>query len=258
MDVRDAWREDFDVDCIVHLAGLSNDPMADLDGGLTCDINYVGTVSLIGVNESKRHVIASSCSVYGTAEMADETTPTQPLSEYAKGKAAVDRYAAAQEAVSLRFGTLYGWSPGHRLDLVVNRMCYDAVHGRGVTVYGNAARPLTHVIDAARAIVLAVENTRTQGIYNVVGENWRMQDLGRAVAAQSGATLTFKPGGADARDYSASGAKLRATGWSPQHTVASTLPSLLIQSFGLLALKPYVRLETLKSLSLTPDLRRAA
>lgn len=250
MDLRDAWRRDFEVDAVVHLAGLSNDPMSDIDPELTTEINYLGTAQLIGTHDKARHVIASSCSVYGTAEMADETTEPAPLSEYAKAKVAVDRYVEGMAgAVSLRFGTLYGQSPGHRLDLVVNRMCYDAVHGRGVTVFGNAARPLTHVRDAAASIVHAVELGYMAGPYNVVGENWRMQDLGRAVADATGAQLIFKPGGADARDYSASGERLRReVGWSPRRTVKATIPQLVVDSFNLGLPSRYVRLETLKSL----------
>lgn len=253
MDIRDAWLDDFDVDCIVHLAGLSNDPMADIDPELTSDINFRGTTALIGTNDDKRHVIASSCSVYGTAEMATEETEPAPLTAYAKAKANVDRFAEGIEgAVSLRFGTLWGYSPGHRLDLVVNRMAYDSLHGRGVTVYGNAARPLTHVEDAAAAVVLAVEHPEIAGgVLNVVGENWRMQQLGKFVQENTNCNLYFRPSGGDARDYSALGTKLMALGWEAKRTLADDFDRLLIRSFDLDLPSRLTRLDVLNELRRT-------
>lgn len=265
MDLRDAWLDDFDVDVIVHLAGLSNDPMSNLDPELTRDINFTGTANLIGTNDDRRHVIASSCSVYGTADLATEETAPAPLTAYATAKANVDRFVAdMDEAVSLRFGTLYGWSPGYRLDLVVNRMVRDALFS-GIKVYGNAARPLLNVEDAASAIVYAaVEQTALGGVYNVTGENWRMQDLGKTVQAAVkkylGATpsLTFLPSSGDARDYSVLDTKLRASGWQPTRTIEDTLPGLIERSFVLRTPSLLTRLSALESLKLDKRLRSAA
>jgi nucleoside-diphosphate-sugar epimerase len=249
-DLRD-FRRNHAFDAVVHLAGISNDPIGDLDPDLTDRVNYAGTVELMLATESARQVFASSCSVYGTAEMADEETETGPLTAYARTKAFVDDYLSefGVNWASLRFGTLYGYSPGHRLDLVVNRMVYDATRGRGITVYGNAARPLTHVEDAARAIVQAVESPLMRGIYNVAGENWRMQALATAVQRATRALVYPKPGGADARDYSASSEKLLATGFTFNHTVEESLPELYAKTIRLPGLASrYIRLETIKAL----------
>jgi nucleoside-diphosphate-sugar epimerase len=242
-------------DAVVHLAGLSNDPLGDLDPALTSSVNIEAPSYLIGYASYARQVIASSCSVYGTAEKADEETEAAPLTAYAVAKWAIDK-GLPENAVSLRFGTLYGYSPGHRLDLVVNRMVYDATRGRGITVYGDAARPLTHVEDAARAIVQAVESPLMRGIYNVAGENWRMQALATAVLSRDAVaeaifapTLTFT-GGTDLRDYSASSEKLLATGFTFNHSVEESLPELIDKTIRLpggLATR-YIRLETIKAL----------
>ena len=248
-------------DAVVHLAGLSNDPLGDLDPALTAEINFAGTCGLIQQDWSRRHVVVSSCSVYGTAEMATEETDPNPLTRYAAAKAAVDYSLSglSSDAVSLRLGTVYGWSPGHRLDLVVNQMVYDAGRGRGISVNGDAARPLVHVEDVARAIVFMLDREE-RGVYNVVGENWRMGALGESIAAATKAMIHHGPPSADQRDYSASGDKLRALGWEPRHTVASTVPDLLVKSYGLGVPWRYKRLHSIQRLIndgvLTPDLYR--
>lgn len=264
-DIRQIERHEFDA--VVHLAGLSNDPMGAIDENLTNEINYIGTYRVLFTHMDARHVIVSSCSVYGANEMATEESEPNPLTMYAKCKASVDAFARdivdvdpRFESVSLRLGTVYGYSPGHRLDLVVNRMTYDAVRGKGITVNGNASRPLTHVEDVASAIVFMLERPET-GIYNVVGENYKMVDLGYAVSDFTKAKLMLRAGGADQRDYAADGSKLRALGWEPQHTVVGSLPDLAAKTADLPGIYTrYERLTALKKLiasgAITPDLRR--
>ena len=242
-------------DAIVHLAGLSNDPMGALNESLTERVNLDGTLNLIASHPDIRHVIVSSCSVYGAAEMATEETPVAPQTAYATAKAAVDYYVQRRNlrglnAVSLRLGTVYGWSPGMRLDLVVNRMTYDATHGLGITVTGNAARPLTHIEDVASAIVFMLDRPET-GVFNVVGENWRMRDLAETIAWATKAKIREQDtGSGDARDYMASAAKLEALGWQSEWGVGDALADLLRAGhiLGLGSPFRYERLHALKDL----------
>ncbi|MCC6311343.1 MAG: SDR family oxidoreductase [Trueperaceae bacterium] len=247
-------------DAVVHLAGLSNDPLGDLDEDLTEQINVGGTLGIVNGLELARHVIISSCAIYGaTAELATEDTPPNPLTAYARGKLRVDTLAPVLGGnfVSLRLGTAFGYSPGHRLDVVVNKMVHDAINGRPVTVNGNASRPLVHVDDVASAVLFMLDREE-QGVYNVVSDNWRMADLGRVVADFSGVKLVLDDGGPDQRDYMASPKKLIDLGWYPTRTVDGSLPVLFEHT---LKLPPgdYVRLSALKRLidagSLTPSLR---
>lgn len=217
---------------IVHLAGLSNDPLGDLSPALTTKINQWGTIDLIGNADLNidpiRHVVISSCAVYGRGDsLATEDSRVSPLTAYARAKASVDEWVLGHSprAVILRLGTVFGHAPNHRFDLVVNRMVFDALNNGGVRAQGNAARPLVHVEDVASAVVWAVEG-RARGIYNVVGENVRMQDLGRDIADFADAPIRYEDGGADARDYQASGAKILAAGWAPTRSVAGSLPVL--------------------------------
>ncbi len=244
----DAWF--LGIDAVVHLAGLSNDPIGELDPEVTSDVNYVGTAEMLLAGA--RNVVVSSCSVYGAnSAIATEDTPVNPLTAYARAKADVDRYLGLFDGylgltnwASLRLGTVWGYSPGHRLDLVVNRMVHDATFG-AITATGNAARPLVHVEDVADAVLTFVEND-AQGIYNIVGENIRMYDLADRVALASGKRnlrVAKLAGSADARDYMASGAKaLARANWLPQHRLADSLPDLFVHTHALPAGRLYERL----------------
>lgn len=257
------------LDAVVHLAGLSNDPLGELDPALTERINEQGTKDYLFHLRHTRHIVISSCAVYGSAAMATEETPPAPLTAYAQSKANVDAWLVENldlNAVSLRLSTVYGWSPGHRLDLVVNRMVYDAVHGLGITVNGNAARPLVHVEDVARAIVFMLDRPET-GIYNVVGENWRMAALADEVAHRvheaTGKRPRVKtvPADADQRDYAADGSKLRTLGLNFENSVTHTIHDLAAKSLALGGPRSrYERLSAIRNLissgALTPDLRR--
>lgn len=236
-----------DYDVIVHLAGLSNDPLGNLHPNLTHRINYEGTVRLLRNYPMARHVVFSSCSVYGANEMATEGTLTNPLTPYAKAKADVDAWAIGKRNIlSLRLGTVYGYSPGHRTDLVVNSMVYDAVNGRPIRVNGNASRPLVHVEDVARAVLWGIANERS-GVVNVVGENWRIRDLAEHISAFTGGDILYLDGGADQRDYMADGSLLRSQGWWPKHTVEGSLPVLAERTINL-PNKDYTRLGAIQSL----------
>jgi hypothetical protein len=110
---------------------------------------------------------------------------------------------------------VWGYSPGHRLDLVVNRMMHDAIHRERVTAQTNAWRPLVHIEDVARNVAYYVENGET-GIRNVVGENVQMYELAERIGEYVGVPVTFDEGSADQRNYRA-----RNGGLHPIHSVFS-------------------------------------
>lgn len=248
-DIRDPSVHPGWPDVVVHLAGLSNDPMGDLSPALTWGINYWGTIDFVSRYPAARHVVISSCAVYGQADsLCDETADPNPQTVYAQCKAKVDGWLAEHrpDATILRLGTVYGPSPNHRLDLVVNRMTFDGVTTGRVTVNGNPARPLVHVEDVASAIGWAIAEAPA-GIHNVIGENLRMRELGFLVSDATGARISSIPGGSDTRDYMASGEKALRAGWHPTRTVAASLPRLIEASRGLV-LDDHIRLTALRRL----------
>jgi len=170
-DIRDLAPNELDgVRAVVHLAGLSNDPLGDLSPALTQEINHVASVKLARFakeREVERFIFASSCSVYGIAATdcaLSETSPIRPVTEYAKSKALVERDVGAMadarfHPVFLRNATVYGPSSRLRLDLLVNNLlAWACVSGKIMVMSdGTPWRPLLHISDFCQAVLAVLE-----------------------------------------------------------------------------------------------------
>ncbi|MGK0483144.1 MAG: nucleoside-diphosphate-sugar epimerase, partial [Planctomycetota bacterium] len=88
LDIRDAEPEHLQgFDAVVHLAGISNDPLGDLNPRGTYDINHEASVKLARAAKAAgvpRFIHSSSCSLYGAAGDApiDETADFNPVTPY--------------------------------------------------------------------------------------------------------------------------------------------------------------------------------
>ncbi|MEH1123209.1 NAD-dependent epimerase/dehydratase family protein [Micromonospora sp. CPCC 206061] len=148
-------------EAVVHLAAIANDPSCDLAPDLAESTNVAGSRTVVDAARAagaRRIVFVSSASVYGIAggEPVDETTPTDPITQYGVTKCRAEEHlrAVADErfrAVSVRPAALCGYSPRLRLDLTVNLFTAQALAAGRVTVFGGEQRrPVLHVTDAAR------------------------------------------------------------------------------------------------------------
>jgi nucleoside-diphosphate-sugar epimerase len=176
------------IECVIHLAAISNDPSAELNPRLTQEVNFEATVSLAEAARDRgiRFIFSSSCSVYGDAEGdLTEDAALNPLTAYAISKVqseqALSGLANADwRPVILRNGTLFGYSPRMRFDLVVNIFAlYSTLHGE-VRVFGDGLqwRPFLSVQDCARAFVFFAEKRNLPHLfYNVSHENLRVVDV---------------------------------------------------------------------------------
>lgn len=187
------------IDAVVHLAGLSNDPMGELDPGLTDRINTGGTRRLAGHAREAgvgRFVFASSCSIYGAAAdggLLDERAPFNPVSAYAISKvsgerALLDLSAPGFSPVFLRNATAFGVSPRMRFDLVLNNLMGWAWTTGMIRVLsdGTPWRPLVHIEDISRAALAAVTAPAAAvhgEAFNIGREdaNYQVRDIATAV-----------------------------------------------------------------------------
>lgn len=200
-DVRDFPKEILkDVDTVVQLAAISNDPIGNKFEKATFEINHEAVIDIakkakqMGV---KNIVFASSCSVYGFAEedARIESSALNPLTAYAKSKVASenDLKLLADDnfkITCLRFATACGMSDRLRLDLVLNDFVAGAMASKEITILsdGTPWRPLINVRDMGRAIIWAHERKPETGgnflITNTGSNHWNYQIKELAYAIQ--------------------------------------------------------------------------
>lgn len=220
-DIRDVVLDDVaDFDAIIHLAGLSNDPLGDLNPELTYEINHQASVRLARLARQagvERFVFSSSCSYYGAGGdgfLTEEAT-CNPVTPYGASKVYVERDVSllADDNFSptfMRNATAYGVSPRLRFDLVLNNLVAWAFTQGAVYMKsdGMAWRPLVHIEDIARAMAAVVEAPREK-IHNEVfnigrsEDNYLIRDLAEIVRETvPNSRIEFAKGsGADARTY---------------------------------------------------------
>jgi len=258
-DVRefeDAWLSG--VEAVCHLAGLSNDPTAEYNTAANWQMNALGTERLVAACKARgieRFTFASSASIYDSEAssretetsppMCDETTVVAPRGAYSISK----RYAeevvlsAAGEhftPVIFRQGTVYGYSPRMRFDLVVNTFLKDAIVHKRLSLHGGGWmwRPLVDVEDVARVHVMALSAPLAKiggEIFNVLEENYQIRELAMLVAGSL--SLVEPPIRVDlvetplpelVRNYRMSNAKLsHVLGFTPSRTVLTSIEQML-------------------------------
>ena len=192
------WNSEQQLDSVVHLAAISNDPMGKEFEQVTRDINIRASLSFAKFAKKhgvKKFVFASSCSLYGAggSSAKKEEDSLNPLTAYAESKSEVEKglqeLADEQfQVVCLRFATACGASPRIRLDLVLNDFVASALTQGKIEVLsdGSPYRPLIHIKDMARAIewALSFEPQNYFLIVNAGSDTWNYQikDLAQTVA----------------------------------------------------------------------------
>jgi nucleoside-diphosphate-sugar epimerase len=240
-DIRDIEARDLEgIDAIFHLAALSNDPLGDLNAGLTEEINWQASVRL--AEEAKkagvsRYVFASSCSNYGasgTESFLTESAGVNPITAYGRSKVSTEEGVSplANEHFSptfLRFATAYGYSPRLRFDIVVNNLVAWAFTTGKILMKsdGTAWRPLIHVSDMTRAF-LSVLRAPRELVFNQVfnagstNENYTVRQVAALVKKTvPNSEASFGEGaGTDPRNYRVDFHKIALTlDFKPQWTV---------------------------------------
>jgi nucleoside-diphosphate-sugar epimerase len=180
-------------DEVIFLAGLSNDPMAEYSPSINFVFNAAAPAYLAYIAKKagvKRYVYASSCSVYGYTEneLYDETRPASSSYPYGISKLQGEQ-AALQLAderfsvISMRKGTISGFSPRMRFDLIVNAMFRSAMKDRTITINNPSIwRPILSIEDAATAYIRVIEaHPKISGTFNIASGNYTVGEVGDLV-----------------------------------------------------------------------------
>jgi len=232
-------------DQVIFLAGLSNDPMAEFSPSKNFVYNAAAPAYLAYTAKKagvKRYVYASSCSVYGYTvnELYDETRPVASAYPYGisklQGEQAVMNLVDSHfSVVALRKGTISGYSPRMRLDLIVNTMFRTAL-SQGVITINNPSiwRPILAMQDAISAYTRVIEaHESISGIFNVASGNYTVGEVGDQVKTEIERQLPVKiklviRQMQDFRNYKVSTEKARnVLSFHPQHDVRSIVGELI-------------------------------
>ncbi|MFE8073403.1 SDR family oxidoreductase [Marinobacteraceae bacterium S3BR75-40.1] len=238
-DTRKLQPEIFEgIDHVIDLVAISNDPSGELFESATWQINHesrVRTAQMAKLAGVQRYILPSSCSIYGFQEgIADESSPTNPLTVYAKAnekaeegvlQLADDNFVVA----IMRQATIFGFSPRMRFDLAINGMTFGAYTNRKLPLMrdGTQYRPMLHIQDTADVmnLLLRAEKSKINGeIFNVGSESntYRLGDLGQQIALTVGEALGEDIpiewyGDPDHRSYQVSFKKIEERlGWTPK------------------------------------------
>ncbi len=231
-----------DVDMVVHLAGLSNDPQCELDPRQSWQVNLEAPILLAELAREAgvgRFIYACSTSVYGKFDTgeATEDTPVKPLSLYAELKVAVESVILKRnrehfDVVSLRPATLCGYSPRMRFDLALNTFAKQAWFDGEITVHGGSQmRPCLTVDNMVHAYecVLDADSKDVAGcVYNVTQDNYTVMELAYlardTVRPEARIRVTDH---VDPRSYRVNSSRIREKlGFEPKQTLTEALLEL--------------------------------
>ncbi len=170
-----------DTDVVVHLAYTNN-------RGEHVNQKMVEKVAQACIKNNSKLVFPSTTSVYGSKkrvvdEACKEILPQTPhaLSKYLSEEYLRELGKKGLQFSVLRFGTVFGISPGIRYDTAVNRFLLEATRGKPLSVWKTAwdqRRPYLYVRDCISAINLILKKDIFEGeVYNVVSENSTVRNV---------------------------------------------------------------------------------
>lgn len=240
-NTEDILKASSEVDTVIHLACISNDPSSELNRDFTHSVNYDGSINLIDLSKAhgiKRFIYASSSSVYGVKSEAKVTEDLvlEPLTQYSQLKVEIEHYLkytldSSFQGVIIRPSTVCGYSPRQRLDVVVNLLTNLAVNKRKIMVLGgDQLRPNIHITDMARLyeLLLEIPIEKINGkIYNAGYENLTVRQIAYLVKEVIGnVEIEFKETN-DPRSYKVCSDKIKEElGFEAEYNVKMAIQDL--------------------------------
>ena len=240
VDIRGIESLPDDAELVVHLAAIVGEPACKAFPRLARSVNFDATINMLKLCERMKipMIFASTCSVYGACDQVIfENHRKNPLGIYARDRLEAERHVVQTVGVALRFGTLFGWSPRMRFDLVINKWAAEAHRGMPICVDGGQQwRPFCHVRDAARSILTMIEAVNDGNLsliqgeaFNVSTQNVTIVELANVMRQETGCEVEIAHNVSDMRDYRVSTNKIELAGWEPKMTVRDGIREILAE-----------------------------
>jgi nucleoside-diphosphate-sugar epimerase len=225
------------IDTVLHLANIANDPAVELNPTLSWEVNVLAAQQLADKavrNGVKHFVYASSGSVYGVKDEphVTEDLTLVPISVYNKTKMVAERvllsYKDKMQVHCIRPATVCGISPRMRLDVSVNMLTFQALKNNKITVFGgNQTRPNIHIKDMVRVYQHFVNNSVIEsGCYNAGFENISILYISEMVKNKLGAEIIISESN-DPRSYRQNSEKLLNTGFEQMYGVEYAINEII-------------------------------
>ncbi len=255
LDIKDFHMKNVDV--IIHLASIANDPMAELDKNLSWETSALGTKILMDLaikHKVKRIIYASSGSVYGIKKerKVHEKLSLKPISLYNKVKMVTERlilsYQKNIDIFIVRPATVCGYSPRMRLDVTVNILTYSSLMKNKITVFGGKQiRPNIHIDDITDLYLFFLKcEKKLSGIYNAGFENSSISKIAKLVQKHTGSEIKYFTNHNDPRSYRQDSSKLLRAGFKPKKNIEDAIKELCIILPKIKIKKSFFSIKTLK------------
>lgn len=190
-------------DVIFHTASNSSVPLCK-DIYRSFENNVIKFLDLTKKIRKQKFIYASSSCVYVESDGKPkvETEMSAPTDGLTLSKTTIDNIMPLLdiEYYGMRFGSVNGWAPNMRTDLMINSMTSSALNKSEVNVFNaHAHRPIISTFDIARAIEAIIESKEDKrGIYNLASFNLNIGEIGKRVAnymkvplVDKGRTITY-------------------------------------------------------------------
>jgi nucleoside-diphosphate-sugar epimerase len=224
------------IDIVIHLANIANDPAVELNPILSWEVNVLTSMKLI--NQSikqgvKKFIYASSGSVYGIKKekKVSEDLELLPISTYNKTKMISERVLMSfKEKITInciRPATVCGLSARMRFDLTVNLLTLQALKNKKITLFGgNQIRPNIHIKDMVRVYEFFINKNINSGFYNAGFENLKIKDIAQKIKNKI-ETNVIKLKSNDLRSYRQDSTKLLNLGFKKKYSVEDAIDEIV-------------------------------
>jgi len=239
LDIRNITEDLFeDIDVVIHLANIANDPAVELNPLLSWEVNVLSSYKIANFAKKcgvKSIIFASSGSVYGISKekRVTEEADLVPISEYNKTKMIAERvFLSFKEHMNIyciRPATVCGVSPRMRLDVSVNILTYSALKNKVIKVFGGGqVRPNIHIDDICSVYEFLIENNKiNSGCFNAGFENISILDIAKLVKSKLPESKIIIEGSNDPRSYRQCSDLLLSLGFKPKKDVSTAIDEII-------------------------------